>query len=89
MNNRNRKRLLLADNSAEYRRSVIGFLELEGYAVEQGGTPEDALELLETGNFDLVLADLRMRNDEDGNDLGGIEIAKFASERGIGSPREN
>jgi len=83
MNNRNRKRLLLADNSAEYRRSVIGFLELEGYAVAQAGTPEEALEMLETEEFDLVLADLRLKDDDDPNDMSGLEIAKFASERNI------
>lgn len=83
MNTQNRKRILLADNSAEYRRSVIGFLELEGYDVEEAGTPEDSLEMLATKKFDLVLADLRMRDEVDTHDMGGLEIAKFASENGI------
>ena len=83
MNNRNRKRLLLADNSAEYRLSVRGFLELEEFTVEEAGTLEDALKMLETQDFDLVLADLRMLDDVDGNDMSGLAIAKSASERGI------
>jgi DNA-binding response OmpR family regulator len=78
-----RKKILLADNSSEYRLSVIGFLELEGYLVVEAGTPEEAKEKLELKEFDLVLADLRMRDDDDGNDMGGLEIAKFASECGI------
>jgi two-component system KDP operon response regulator KdpE len=83
MDHRLSKRILLADNSAEYRRSVIGLLELEGYVVTEAGTPEEALEKLEMGEFDLVLADLRMRDEFDPNDLGGLEVAKFASKIGI------
>lgn len=83
MNHRNSKRILLADNLVEYRRSVIGFLTLEGYAVAEVGTPEEAQEKLELEDFDLVLADLRMRDDDDPNDMGGLEIAKFASQCGI------
>ena len=79
----NHKKLLLADNSAEYRRSVIGFLELEGYVVIEAGTPEEALAKLQEEKFQLVLADLRMRDDDDVNDMGGLEIAKFASEWGV------
>src|SRR6185295_122569 len=83
MNNRNRKRLLLADNRAEYRKSLRAYLELDGYDFAEAETPEEAKELLENEAFELVLADLRMRDEDDLNDWGGMEIAKFASERGI------
>ena len=79
MNYRNRKRILLADNRREYRRSVIGFLELEGYVVTEVETPEQALGALELEEFDLALVDLRMREEEDLNDMSGLEVAKFAS----------
>jgi DNA-binding response OmpR family regulator len=78
-----RKKILLADNSSEYRRSVIGFLELEGYFVVEAGTQEEAQQKLEDEKFHLVLADLRMRNDDELNDMSGLEIAKFASQCGI------
>jgi DNA-binding NtrC family response regulator len=83
MNVPNKKRILLADNSTEYRHLVLGFLELEGYDVTEVASPEEAQKKLERGEFDLVLADLRMRDDEDANDVSGMEIAKFASESGI------
>jgi len=83
MNHRTRKRILLADNIGEYRRSVIGFLELEGYAVTEAGTPEEAQEKLELEEFDLALVDIRMRDDKDTLDMSGLAVAKFASERGI------
>jgi two-component system KDP operon response regulator KdpE len=83
MKNMNSKRILLADNSSEYRRSVIAFLELEGYAVVEAGSPKEAQTKLELAKFDIVLADLRMQDDEDPNDMSGLEIAKFASENGV------
>ena len=83
MNHRNGKRILLADNSVGYRRSVVGLLKLDGYFVVEASTPEEAMDMIAGGQFDLVLADLRMRDEDDANDVDGLEIAKFASERGI------
>ena len=83
MKDQNRKKLLVADNSDEYRRSLFGYLELEGYDYEEAGTIEDALEKLETEPFDLTLADLRMRDDNDTYDMRGLEIAKRSSKLGI------
>jgi two-component system KDP operon response regulator KdpE len=83
MNNRSRKRLLLADDQAQYRKSLRTYLELEGYDFAEAETPEDAIEILENETFNLVLADLRMRDENDSNDWGGIEVARFASQHGI------
>ena len=83
MNDRPKKRILLADNSTAYQRSVLRFLELEGYNVAVVSSQQDAFEKLETEKIDLVLADLRMRDDQDANDVSGLAIAQFASERGI------
>lgn len=83
MNDETRKKLLVADNSEEYRRSLFGYLELEGYDHEEAGTIDEALKKLETEPFDLTLADLRMRDDDDPNDMRGLEIAKRSSKLGI------
>jgi DNA-binding response OmpR family regulator len=83
MNTKSEKRILLADNLEEYRRSVLGFLMLEGYSVAEAGTPDEAKEKLAQGMFDLVLVDLRMRDDDDINDMSGLEIAMFASKLGL------
>jgi DNA-binding response OmpR family regulator len=82
MINHARKRLLLADNLAQYRRSLRAYLELE-HDVAEAGTVDDAIEILKNDVFDLVLADLRMRDDDDPDDWGGMEIARFASQLGI------
>lgn len=83
MNHRNRKSILLVDNSQEYRNSVIGFLKLDGYDIAEAGTVEKAQEKIEREEFDLVLVDIRMQDDLDQNDVSGLTVAKFASERGI------
>jgi DNA-binding response OmpR family regulator len=83
MNGQTRVKLLLADNSADYRRSVRRFLELEDYEVEEASTPEQAIELLSQGGYDLIVADLRLSDDEDLDDISGIEVAKAASTLGI------
>jgi DNA-binding response OmpR family regulator len=85
MNHRNSKKILLADNLREYRRSVIGFLALESYEVSEASTPEEAREKLDKEQFDLALVDLRLRDDNDTNDMSGLEVAKFASQCGIPS----
>jgi DNA-binding response OmpR family regulator len=83
MNHRNRKKILLADDIREYRRSVLGFLELEDYLVIEAETPEEAQKMLETEELDLALVDIRMRDNKDTLDMSGLAIAKFASERNI------
>jgi two-component system KDP operon response regulator KdpE len=78
------KRVLLADNDSDYRKSLCRLLVLEGYLVEEAGTPTEALEKLAQDHFDLALADLRLQDDSDVNDISGMEVAKRAS--GIGIP---
>ncbi|HUG34594.1 MAG TPA: response regulator transcription factor [Anaerolineales bacterium] len=77
------KRVLLADNDPDYRKSLSGLLVLEGYLVEEAGSPTEALEKLARDRFDLVLADLRLQDDSDLNDISGMEVAKRASGLGI------
>ena len=75
--------VLLVDNSADYRHSLLGLLGLEDYAVEEAGTVAEAKEKLLVGDFDLALVDLRMTDDEDDYDFSGLEVARLASEREV------
>jgi DNA-binding response OmpR family regulator len=80
MEMRKRPRLLLADNMQEYRQSVRSLLELEENEVEEASSVEDAIQILESGEIDLVLADLRLTDDTDAHDISGLKLAKIASE---------
>lgn len=75
-------RVLLVDNSADYRHSLLGLLDLEDYAVEEAGSVTEAKEKLLALDFDLALVDLRLSDDEDDYDFSGLEVTRLASERG-------
>ncbi len=54
------KRILVVDNEAKMRRILELSLRSMGHEVEQAGDGQEALAMLDTGSFDLVLTDLRM-----------------------------
>lgn len=75
-------RLLLADNSSDYRQSLRAFLELENYKVEEAGSVEEAKRKLQTVPLDVALVDLRLTNDSE-HDISGLEVAKSALEKEV------
>lgn len=74
-------RILVVDDELSMREFLSILLEREGYQVEVAGCAEDALRLMETSLFDLVLSDVNMPG------LGGIEllsrIKKISPETGV------
>lgn len=54
------KRILVVDNEAKMRRILELSLKSMGHDVAQAADGQEALAMLETGSFDLVLTDLRM-----------------------------
>ena len=83
MNNEMQKRLLIADNDADYRRSLSSLLKLDEYKVEEASSVDEAKEILETVPLDLVLVDLRLSDNDNIYDFSGLDIAKFAMQRNI------
>jgi DNA-binding response OmpR family regulator len=77
------KQLLIADNNADYRRSLRSLLELEDYWVEEAPSVEEAKAKLEAVPLDLALVDLRLTDDNDQYDISGLEVAKKAGEEGV------
>lgn len=75
--------LLLTDNSADYRRSLRLYLELEDYRVEEAESAEQAREKLASVPVDLALVDLRLHDDQDTYDISGLGVAKVAAGWGI------
>jgi CheY-like chemotaxis protein len=76
-------RILLADNDSDYGQSLKFFLETEKFLVTIVDSVEGALEKLESMTWDLVLADLRLRNDEDDQDTSGLDVGNNAIRRNI------
>ena len=55
----NAVRVLLADNDEDYRRSLVSLLRVEGYAVIEATSVDEAVRKLEAESVTLVLVDLR------------------------------
>lgn len=66
--------VLLVEDSSPARRNIATFLERAGYQVAQADTGEDAVRLIEaSGNFDVVVSDLRMPGMINGLDVLSLQ----------------
>jgi len=68
-------RLLVVDDDDNVRRPIVKFLQLKGYAVDQARSGEEALKLLGTVNYDLMVVDLVLPG------MTGTEIMRRAREK--------
>src|SRR5205823_2922858 len=62
-------RVLIVDDEPLIRQVISGFLHIDRHAVEAAGSGQEALALLGTQTFDLVITDRAMP------DMGGDELA--------------
>jgi DNA-binding NtrC family response regulator len=68
-------RILVVDDEARMVDLIRRELEDHGYSVTTAGDGPSALELMESGDFDLVITDLRMPG------MDGLDLLKQARER--------
>ncbi len=71
------KQILVIDDDAGMRDMCRLVLERAGYQVSEVGLAQDALSLLSTSNFDLILSDIRMP------ELDGLEFLKEKERLGL------
>ena len=70
-----RNRIFVVDDE-EALRTVLGSeLEGEGYAVQMAGDGDEAIKILETNAFDLILLDIKMPT------VDGFEVLKFVKQK--------
>lgn len=60
--------ILVVDDDAVVRHSVVRVLTPDGHRVDQAGSGAEAVQLLETNSYSLVILDLRMPR------LGGLTV---------------
>jgi len=65
--------ILIVDDEKTVRKSLKNILELEGYDVDIVGSGEDALEVLNEGEYDLMLLDLKLPG------IDGVEVMHQAN----------
>lgn len=64
----NKKRILLADGNANMRQSLAEFLRDDGYAIVEVEDGLEALKRINTNEYDLVIAEIKMPK------MDGIEL---------------
>jgi len=74
------EKILVIDDDENIRRMLSKSLEADDYAVETALNGEEALDILETENFSLIMLDLKLP----GRD--GVEILEEIRERNINTP---
>ena len=77
MSNRNRRMetILIVDDEKNYLLVLSTFLSGEGYETVTAGTAQQALEIVETTDLDLVLTDMKMPS------MDGIELLRRIKEK--------
>jgi CheY-like chemotaxis protein len=76
-----RASILIADNNAQFRSMVEEFLTHEGYATSTASSPAEARQILQCGEIDLAIIDLRLFDDDDAKDVSGLTVAQEISPR--------
>jgi CheY-like chemotaxis protein len=68
--------ILFADNDPEFLKTRAEFLRQEGYQVIPALNPTEARRLLERGEMNLAILDIRLENDDDEKDISGLILAR-------------
>jgi len=74
-----KKTILFADNDPDFLKTRGEFLEREGYQVVPAANPTEARRLLEQGNIDLAVLDIRLVDDDDERDTSGLRLSSRIS----------
>jgi DNA-binding NtrC family response regulator len=67
--------ILLADNDHEFLETRSEFFQQAGFTVKCAYSLDEAVRVLEQGDLDIAILDMRLLNDEDDKDFSGLELA--------------
>ena len=71
-----KRKILVADNNPGHLAGIAKLLKSKDYTVHIANSPVEARKILEGGKIDLAILDIRLLNDEDEEDISGLELAK-------------
>jgi DNA-binding NtrC family response regulator len=72
-------KILVADNDTDSTLILSEFLQDQDYEVVVASNPADARQMMERGEVDLALLDLRLTNDTDAMDKSGLTLVENRS----------
>ncbi len=70
------KTILFVDNDPDFADTYLTFLKDKKYNVISAKNPNEAKEILVKQKIDIAIIDVRLFNDEDKNDLSGLDFAR-------------
>jgi len=74
-----RIRILFTDDDPDSLKARSELLEAKGYQIVPAATPDEAKRILNQGEVDLAILDLRLVDDTDEKDISGLTLAKETS----------
>jgi len=54
------KRILVVDDEASMRRNIVDLLSTKGYIINEASSGEEAIELIKTATFDIIILDINL-----------------------------
>lgn len=72
-----KRRILVVDDVEDWRATIVGLLQDEGYVTGSAATVEEALELFGTQHWDLSIVDIRLDERDEANTAGLDLAAEF------------
>jgi two-component system nitrogen regulation response regulator NtrX len=69
-----KRRILVVDDVGDWRATIVGLLEDEGYVARSAATAEEALELFTSEHWDLAIVDIRL-DERDETNTAGLDLA--------------
>ena len=67
-------KILIVDDELIMRESLVGWLERDGHQVEKAASGEEALEMLKTVNFNILVVDMKMGG------MSGLDVLTHVKE---------
>jgi DNA-binding response OmpR family regulator len=71
--------ILFADNDPDFLKTRSEFFEHHDYRVMTATNPMEAKQVIDQGEVELAILDLRLLNDDDDKDVSGLTVAKESS----------
>lgn len=75
--------ILLADNDPDYLSTCAEILAAEGHRIYPAASPAEARMVLDERHVHLAILDIRLRDDDDEQDISGLTLAKEAAYQAI------
>ncbi len=70
--------ILFVDNDTHFLKTRCEYLKNAGYTMIAASCIEDAWNAIDGGHIDLMITDIRLRDDDDDKDISGILLSKKA-----------